>query len=170
MKKVRIVLLVLVAITSNVMAQKYVFSGVVTNETTGERIGQANVSVAKTTLSVVTNDDGFFTLKTDEAPKAIVVSHIGYQTKQIKVPISQAENIMVRLKPATVQLHEVVVWTENPRELVDIAIKKIPENYSQHSELYDCFYRGGVKGRRKSLFRLFMGEKNDLHCGSGAYV
>ena len=145
-------LLALVAIVSGAMAQKYVLSGTVTNETTGERIAQATVSVPKTSLSVVTNDDGFFTLKTDEPPTAIVVSHLGYQSRQVKVPAVPTTPLGVRLKPAVVQLQEVVVWTENPRELVNIAIKKIPENYIRQPELYSCFYRETAMKRQHFIY------------------
>ena len=45
-------------------AQKTIVSGTVGDAVTGKAIGGASITAGK--WSVVTNDDGFFTLKTDE--------------------------------------------------------------------------------------------------------
>ena len=132
--------------------QRLVLSGKVVDDKTGERIAQANVSVGGTNMAVVTNDDGFFTLKVDDGHESIVVSHIGYQSRRLKVADAQANNLTVRLKPTAVPLREVVVWTENPRELVSIAIRKIPKNYSNRPELYNCFYRETAMKRQHFIY------------------
>ena len=101
------------------MAQKVVVSGTVTDQRTGRKLTQASVTAKGEGVTVVTNDDGYFALKTDRKPEAIVVSHLGYETKEIK--IDNAGSLQIKLKPTAIELHELVVWTENPRELVNIA-------------------------------------------------
>ncbi len=121
------------------MAQKTVISGVVVNSATGRAIEGANVTAEG--LSVVTNGDGYFVLKSDAKIETIAVSHVGYRLKRVSVDGLSAENQKIRLEPMAIQLREVLVVADNPRELVNAAIRKIPQNYSPVPELYRCFYR-----------------------------
>ena len=58
----------------------------------------------------------------------------------------------VRLVPTPIQLREVIVRNENARELVDIAISKIPDNYSKVPELLKGFYRETAMKRRHYIY------------------
>ena len=133
-----------------VMAQKVVVSGTVTDQRTGHKLTQASVTVKGEGVSVVTNDDGYFTLKTDRTPDAIMVSHLGYETKEVRV--GNGAPLHIKLKPTAIELHELIVWTEDPRELVNIAIHKIPANYSKNAELYNCFYRETAMKRQHFIY------------------
>ena len=151
MKKLALFLL-LATFSASLWAQKIVVSGTVTDEKTGERVAQATVIVKGSNVSVVTNDDGFFTLKVDELPQTVVVSHVGYQSRQLNVSTGQTEPLRIRLRPTTIQLQEVVIWREDPRELMDAAISKIPDNYSRQPELYKCFYRETAMKRKHFIY------------------
>ena len=133
------------------MAQKEIVSGTVTDARTGRKLTQASVTVKGEGVSVVTNDDGYFTLKTDTKPDYILVSHLGYETKEVRVE-NDKNTLRIRLKPTTIELRELVVWTEDPRELVRIAIRKIPSNYSKLPELYNCFYRETAMKRNHFIY------------------
>ena len=126
MKKLWTIILLLAPLA--VFAQQVVVSGNVVDDKTGEALGQVSVSAGR--VSVVTNDDGDFTLKLSETPGKISVSHVGYKTRYLNVTSGQTGHLKVRLRPATIQLREIVVVNEDPRELVEAAIRKIPENYS----------------------------------------
>ena len=128
------------------MAQKSAVSGTVVDGKTGDNVVGASVTAGN--LSVVTNGDGYFMLKSDEPMKAIVVSHIGFRSKRIVLDGQGAENMKIRLEPTTIQLNEVLVRAENPLNLLNAAIKKIPENYSLQPELYHCFYREAAMKRQ----------------------
>ena len=121
------------------MAQKTTVSGSVVDSATGRAIEGANVTAEG--LSVVTNGDGYFVLKSDAKIETIAVSHVGYRLKRVSVDGLSAENQKIRLEPMAIQLREVLVVADNPRELVNAAIRKIPQNYSPTPELYHCFYR-----------------------------
>lgn len=153
MKKIltTITTLLLCAVTG-LQAQKITVSGTVVDDKTGQRIAQANVAVSGTNIAVVTNDDGFFSLKLNDSEDEVVVSHLGYQSHHFKATQAKEKAIKIRLKPSMVQLHEVVVWTGNPRELVNIAIRKIPQNYSRQPELYNCFYREAAMKRNHFIY------------------
>lgn len=102
-------------------------------------------------LSVVTNEDGFFILKSDQTVEAVVVSHLGYRSQRISIDGQQASPLQIMLKPATVQLTEVLVTAYNARELVLKAISRIPKNYSKKEEMQRCFYREKVMKRQNYI-------------------
>lgn len=129
-------LIVALLMAMTIMAQKTAVSGTVVDASTGEPVMGASVTADG--LSVVTNADGFFTLKSEQTTEAVVVTHVGYRTRRVAVTDRQ---LTVRLQPTVIQLHEVLVMADNPRELVQAAIAKIPQNYSRNPELYNCFYR-----------------------------
>ena len=118
------------------------------DDKTGDALGQVSVSAGR--VSVVTNEDGDFSLKLDADPGTIVVSHLGYKTKRVKV--KNGEELKIRLHPTTIQLREIVVLNEDARELVDIAISKIPDNYSKVPELLKGFYRETAMKRKHYIY------------------
>ncbi len=151
MRRRALFLICLALMSLSIMAQKVVVSGTVTDSKTGRKLTQASVSAGANGVSVVTNDDGYFTLKTDRKPEYISVSHLGYETRQVKVGNGDSP-LKIRLNPTTIELHELVVWTEDPRELIRIAISKISENYSKQPELYNCFYRETAMKRNHFIY------------------
>ena len=144
--------ILLLAVSIGMRAQNVVLSGTVSSDRTGERIAHATIVAEGLGVAVVTNDDGYFTLKTETQPNAITVSHLGYQSRRISLKGKTAETIKIRLKPTAIALQELVVWTDNPRQLVDIAIRKIPENYARKPKLYKCFYRETAMKRQHYIY------------------
>ena len=146
MRRLWLIILSLVPLT--VFAQQVVVGGHVVDDKTGDALGQVSVSAGR--VSVVTNEDGDFSLKLDADPGTIVVSHLGYKTKRVKV--KNGDDLKVRLQPTTIHLREVVVLNEDARELVDIAISKIPDNYSKVPELLKGFYRETAMKRKHYIY------------------
>lgn len=131
---------------------KVVISGTVCQEKGRVPIAQASVVAEGSHVSVVTNDDGFFTLKADVLPRYVIVSHLGYQTKRVRITPGQTDPMDIRLRATAVELKEVVVWTDDPEELVHIAVRKIPDNYSKTPELYRGFYRETAMKRQHYIY------------------
>ena len=150
MKRLTDTILFLIVCLS-IPAQTTVISGRVSNRQTGAVVPHATIAVEGTDLSVVTNDDGFFTLKTTRDKPALVVSHLGFESQRIELT-APVKPLSIQLKPTAVALHEVVVWTEDPRELMAIAIRKIPSNYSQTAQRYQCFYRETAMKRQHYIY------------------
>lgn len=146
MRRLWLIILSLVPLT--VFAQQVVVGGHVVDDKTGDALGQVSVSAGR--VSVVTNEDGDFSLKLDADPGTIVVSHLGYKTKRVKV--KNGDDLKIRLHPTTIQLREIVVLNEDARELVDIAISKIPDNYSKVPELLKGFYRETAMKRKHYIY------------------
>jgi len=153
MKKVTFIWLLLMMMSLDVWAQQPTnVSGTVVNSTTGQVIAGASVSGGGQT--VVTNDDGYFLLKASTLLTEIVVSHVGYRSERVKVDNGEGKekNLRIRLHPTTIQLQEVlVVAGGDARELVNAAIRKIPQNYSRQPELYHCFYRETAMKRQHHI-------------------
>ena len=141
-------------------AARVVVSGVVTDASTGRPVPQATIAVAGTHVSVVSNDDGFFTLKAAAMPHGIVVSCVGYQSQVVRGQnlfpkgkgVGDGRALAIALKPTAISLSEIVVWTEDPRELVRIAMSKIPQNYSREPELFRGFYRETAMKRQHYIY------------------
>ena len=132
------------------LAQQITVGGTVIDEKTGRPLPQVSISVGR--VSVVTNDDGAFILKLGETPKSITVSHLGYKTKRVALETGKTEQLKIRLQPTVIQLREVVVRTGDPREIVEIAIQKIPDNYSRKPELLTAFYRETAMKRKHFIY------------------
>lgn len=139
-------LLMALLMAMTIMAQKTVVSGTVTDASTGGPVMGASVTADG--LSVVTNADGYFTLKSEQPIEAVVVTHVGYRSKRAAVTDGL---LTVRMEPTVIQLHEVLVMADNPRDLVLAAIRKIPQNYSRKPEQYNCFYRETAMKRQHHI-------------------
>ena len=133
-----------------VMAQQTTVGGTVIDEKSGRPLPQVSVSAGR--ISVVTNEDGAFLLKLGNIPGNITVSHLGYKTRKVALHAGRTENLKIRLQPTTIQLREVVIHTGDPREMVETAIKKIPENYSRQPELLKAFYRETAMKRKHFIY------------------
>lgn len=144
--------LLAVLVSASVWGQKVVLSGYVSNGKSGSKIALARVAVPHSDLSVVTNDDGFFTLKVDSLPRVLWVSRLGFQTREVVLTERDATSLHITLQPAAEVLPEVVVRTVDPGELLRQAIKKIPSNYGKAPELYHCFYRETAMKQQRFIY------------------
>lgn len=96
----------IVIVPSNTL-QKIKVTGVVSDGATGEPLVGVNVVIKGTTIGVITDIDGKFTLDLPDANAVLVFSSIGYATQE--VPYANQQNITVALQAETKQLEEVVV-------------------------------------------------------------
>ena len=129
---------------------KHAVSGVVT-DMRGRKLPYVNVHVTGERVSTVTNEDGFFTIKTVNEAKVIVLTHVGYQTQHFEVPQGQNEGLIIKMKPNTVILKDVVVKSGDAKRIFYEAMDKIPENYADHPEMMKCFYRECVQKRNRYI-------------------
>jgi TonB-linked SusC/RagA family outer membrane protein len=88
-------------------AQQVSVTGVVKDAATGEPIPGVNVLVEGTTIGVVTDIDGKFSLNVPSASSVLAVSYIGYVTQ--KVSVGNQTNLAINLVSDVTSLEEVVV-------------------------------------------------------------
>lgn len=132
------------------MDKRYSVSGVVTDQR-GKQLPYVNVNVSGERVSTVTNEDGFFTIKTMRQVKALDLSHVGYQTLHYEIPEFHEGNLVIKMKPSTVVLNDIVVRSGDAKRIFYEALDKITDNYPQHPEMMKCFYRECVQKRSRYI-------------------
>ena len=132
-----VLLLVLVISFFSIQAQR--ISGIIREASTNESIIGASVLLKGTTNAVTTDIDGKFEIVTESKPPYIlVVSFIGFEPQEIKVPESNSV-VSIKLKSKEINLKDVTVTgsriSEKQREapltvesMDIIAIKECPQN------------------------------------------
>lgn len=96
-----------VVLTPLVSAQNVQVSGTVTDAQTGEPLVGVNVVVEGTTVGVVTDVAGKFTVTAPDANATLVFSFVGYVTE--KISIAGKSSLEVNLVPDVKALEEIVV-------------------------------------------------------------
>jgi CubicO group peptidase (beta-lactamase class C family) len=125
--------------------------GIVTDETTNERLEYASIRLADKGISTMSNAAGQFIFKIaiEKSSFKITVSHIGYKPLTIYIDPSDTTYKLIKMEQEVKQLSEVVVKSINPLDLLKSAIAKIPENYPSKPYRLGGFYRlTGLKGKR----------------------
>jgi len=124
--------------------------GIVLNDSTGEPIPYATITLAGKSISTVTNEEGRFIFKfhanaTKDSLRAACVGHI-----PVTIPVHLVDTglTIIRLKQSYVTLSDVTVRPVNALALVKKAIEKIPENYSTTPYVLNGFYR--LTGRKRN--------------------
>lgn len=146
-------------------------SGVVKDKKNKKKLEYVNVSIPGSNIGTVTNADGEFSLKVIKSINAhtVQISHIGYLNSLIPINGRNIEGLEIMLTPNANLLDEVIVRARDPRYIVEEAIKKIPENYSQTNNLFTGFYRETAqKGRRyinisEAIIDVYKTPYKDMH-------
>ncbi len=130
---------------------RYQVRGSVRDAKSGHRLQYVSVSIPGKRYSTVTNSDGEFVLKTNEPPKEVLVSHVGYNSRRAVVT-TDGKPLTIRLEPNTIQLKEVLVMAEDPMLILTTALDKVKDNYITAPEMYRCFYRETAQKRSKYIY------------------
>ncbi|MEN3323540.1 TonB-dependent receptor [Mariniflexile soesokkakense] len=103
------------------IAAQGIISGTITEAGTNTPLPGANIIIKGTTTGAISDFDGKFSIEAAAFPVTVVVSSVGFNTKEVKV--TSAQNIIVSLQEG-VSLDEVVlVGSRNPsRTSVDTAV------------------------------------------------
>ena len=104
----RVLLILLVFFVQYASSQTKV-GGVVVDET-GEPVSFANVLFKGSSEGTITNDNGRFYMESENSHAALVVSFIGYETKEIPLNAKVNYDMNVVLVESSEQLNEVVVY------------------------------------------------------------
>ncbi|WP_161964124.1 SusC/RagA family TonB-linked outer membrane protein [Chitinophaga flava] len=106
MRKVLFLLLAVLCVAGQAFAQNRNVMGKVTDGKDGSPIPGVTIQVKGTSKGIATNPDGTFSLQAS-GQDVLVVSFIGYETKE--VPVGTAEKLNITLKTDSKSLDEVVV-------------------------------------------------------------
>ena len=129
-------------------------SGIVKDARSRRSVGGVNVSAKGTNIGTVTNEDGEFVLKLIEplTVREIEFSCVGFINTTIPISKEMEQNQTFFITPQAFTLSEVEVFSwRNPRDLVELAIDKVEQNYSLKPNLLTGFYRETIQKRRNFI-------------------
>ena len=132
-------------------AEYITVSGVVKDKQNKKRLEYVNISIPGSNSGTITNEEGEFSFKIKDAShvKAVEVSHIGYYNNKVEVNGNDISDLTVWMTPYENMLDEVIIHANDPRLIVEQAIRKIPANYSKKTNMLTGFYRETAqKGKR----------------------
>ncbi len=128
--------------------------GKVVDETTGEGIPFVSIGVLATNNTTVTNDAGEFVIKNVNLPAKLRYSHVSYL--RLEDEITSANNLLVKLKPAAINLETVVVDTYRGFKIIKAALEKA-KKFEKQSFYGNAFYRQltTLNNKPSQIYELF---------------
>lgn len=145
----------LIVITSKEFLQQQKITGTVNDASTGEPIIGANVVVEGSTIGVVTDVNGRFTLELSNPNSVLLVSFIGYNSERIVT--NGLTSLEVRLVPDITKLEEVVVvgyGTQKKRDMIG-SVSSISSD--KINQIPVASLDGGLQGKSSGLHVLSSG-------------
>ncbi|MBE9598011.1 SusC/RagA family TonB-linked outer membrane protein [Pedobacter sp. MC2016-24] len=99
--------------------RKQTILGKVSSATTAEALPNAAIKIATTNQSLISNNQGEFTLTLDNGSYNLSVSYLGYKTSNINIQVPLKEPLIISLQPDDNKLKEV--------EIVSTGYQNIPK-------------------------------------------
>jgi hypothetical protein len=126
------------------------FHGKIMDARTGNPIIFANVFLKGTNIGTVSNSEGEFLIKVPMyvEQKIIQISSIGFMNVELPVENLEPEDNEVLMKPNPIPIEEVTIINQEARDLINAALRMIPENYSNEPVMMTTFYRESIKQNR----------------------
>jgi hypothetical protein len=101
----------------------FTIRGAVTDASSGEPLGAANIRVLGTSKGTITNTRGNYILSLESGSHSLVFSYLAYQPETLQVNLTESITRDIQLKPSPIQMPEVIVLAEDPA--IDIIRKAI---------------------------------------------
>ncbi|GAA4230746.1 TonB-dependent receptor [Postechiella marina] len=115
MKKIVLLLMVFTSVLS--AQESYTVSGVVKDASNGETSFGASVFLKGTTIGVVTNEYGFYSITAPKGNYTLIISYVGYATKSKDFVLDANKKINFELSESTTELDAVLVVAEESEQL-----------------------------------------------------
>lgn len=128
---------ILFGISNNSLAQSAQIRGLVTDQSTGQSLGQTTIalldkSTRQIVLSTATDNNGFYSLsRVPEGSFLLVARFVGFETWQKEIEIGSNSGVIalsISLVPISEELETVVISADRQRDASPGQIKIIPEN------------------------------------------
>ncbi|UII80771.1 DUF5686 family protein [Flagellimonas sp. CMM7] len=107
--------------------------GIVVDET-GSPVAFANIIFKDSSEGTITNDNGRFYLESDETYSTVLISFIGYETKEIVLDQKVNYNMEIALQESAEQLKEVIVYTGKQSKKNNPAIEILKKIWAKKRE------------------------------------
>lgn len=130
-----LLMLIIIMSTSYGQQRDYIYGQLVDGDN-NEPVAFASIRIKDAAMGVISNVDGTFRipLKYKSIGDVLEISCMGYSTKLIEVQgLKETEGNIILIKPSTMELREATVRAKlkklDARELVRMAVARIPQNY-----------------------------------------
>lgn len=135
-------------------AQTFTISGKVNSSESGESLQGVNIFLKNSSVGTISNEYGFYSLKTDSSSTVLLVSYLGYKQNEIKILIVSDTTINIELTPTLFEINEVVIsgnsHTNVKRSQMSVSklsiqtIKRIPQILGEADIIKSLQYLPGV--------------------------
>lgn len=98
--------------------ENYTISGKITDIDNGETLFGASVFLEGTSIGVVTNEYGFYSLTAPEGKYTLLVTFMGYTDIQQEINLTQNQQFNFEISEASTQLDEVEVIADEPERAI----------------------------------------------------
>lgn len=130
--------------------------GHISDNATSESLYYSSVNLSGTSVKIVSNSDGYFSLKIPETTPEetdVLISHLGYQTGSMKVSAFKGSTptnpLEIHLISTSILLDAATIHSLDPEILVRSAYYKVKDNYPAARVGMTAFYREMIcKGAR----------------------
>lgn len=123
------------------------WTGRITDATNGKPVSYVNVFEKNTTTGTMSNLDGNFIIKISnvQSDDSLYFTCLGFKTKSVNIgSLENGDNTIV-LQPSTIQIPQITITYTDPHKLINLAVKKINENFSMIPMMYTGFYRESIR-------------------------
>ena len=117
----KIFLLIILITTSIVAQERHTISGIVTDARNGETLFGASVYLKTTSIGVLTNEYGFYSISAPKGTYTLVISYLGYETVINDIELKRDQKLDFELTENSTQLKEVLITSSESEE---VSIKK----------------------------------------------
>lgn len=118
--------LILFFTTQMLIAQDIVIVGQVLSAENSEPLQAASVWFKGTNIGCITNEEGFFMLRSNTPQRALIASVVGYKQHQIKLDYGEDQMIRIYLKEDISILDEIIAMPKQDEAI--LLLKKVYEN------------------------------------------
>lgn len=130
------------------------FEGTVMEAQTNAPIAKAHLNVLNSGISVITNDEGEFSLKvpTSELNSTVEISKIGYANKSVHLDYFLQKNTQLYLKSNAERLDPVTVYnTGNARDIVQKVLRNRTGDDESQAIMMTGFYREQIERGNRNV-------------------
>ena len=95
--------------------EKATISGIITDKSNGETLFGASVYLKNTTIGVLTNEYGFYSISAPKGTYTLMISYLGYNSISKEIALENDQKLEFELNESATQLNEVVITSETER-------------------------------------------------------
>lgn len=154
----RLLFLIATLLASNLYAQTFEsIRGKLVDRKTKQPIPYASVYIKGSSIGTTTNEEGrfLFHVPSPFVDDTLVISFIGYDAFKSVVRAMADQEPLIELRPSVTKLQEITVVASRTnmtaKEVVKMAVKKIPDNYPMTPFTIEGFFRDLQKENGKSV-------------------